>query len=59
VLGNGTSANRGLFHVAKIDEPDDSGVGRAENDRELAEILIEGYQHLAVLRCMSEDLVIS
>ena len=34
-------------------------MGSAENDRELAEILIEGYQHLAVLRCMSEDLVVS
>ena len=59
MLGEDTSADRRLLQIAKIDEPDDSGMGSAEGDRELAEILVEGYEYLAILRCVGEDLVVA
>lgn len=58
-LSDDTSANWRLLQVAKIDEPDDSGVSSAQSDRELAEILVERYEYSAVLRCMGEDLVVA
>lgn len=34
-------------------------MGSTKGNGELAEILVERYQYLAVLRCMSKDLVIA
>jgi hypothetical protein len=59
VFSDDTSANRRLLQVAKIDEPDDSGMGSTEGDGEPAEILVERYQYFAVLRCMGENLVVA
>lgn len=59
VLGDNASANRRLIQIAEIDEPDDTGMGSAERNRELAEILVERYQYLAVLRRMGKNLVVA
>ena len=58
-LGDDTSADRRLFQITEVDESDDSGMGSAEGDRKLAEILVERYEHLAVLRCVGENLVVA
>jgi len=59
VLGDDASADRRLLQVAKIDKPNDSSMGSAEGDRQLAEVLVEGDEYLAVLRCVGEDLVVA
>ena len=59
MLSDGTSANWRLLQVAEIDQSDESGVGSAERNRKLAEIFVESYQDLAVLRCVGEDLIVA
>ena len=59
MLSNDTSANRRLLQIAKINEPHDSSMNGTEDDRKLAEILVERNEHLAVVRCMHEDLVVA
>lgn len=49
MLGDDTSAKRRLLQITEIDKPYNSGMGSAECDCELTKILVERYQHLAVL----------
>ena len=59
VLSDDTGAHRRLLQVAKINEPNDSRMGSAESNRQLAKILVERNQHLAVLRSMGQNLVVA
>ena len=54
-----TQAQTGLLQIAKVDQPDDPGMGAAKGDRQLAEVLVKGDEYLAVLRRMSKDLVVA
>lgn len=58
-LGDDTSAYSGLLQITKIDEPDDSRVGRTEGNRKLAEILVERDQYLPVSCRVGKDFVVS
>ena len=58
MLSDRASADRRLLQVTKIDQPNEPGMGSAERNRELAEIFVESYEYLTVLRCVGEDLVI-
>lgn len=59
MLGDNTCANPRLIKIAKIDQAHDSGMGSAEGNRELAEILVQRYQYLAVPRRMGKNLVVA
>lgn len=59
MFSDGVGANGRLLQVAKIHEPDDSCVCSSESYRELAEVLVERYEYLAVAGCVGEDFVVA
>lgn len=59
MLADDARANRPLFQITKIDEPDDASMAGTERNSEFSKVLVEGDEHLGVLCGMSEDLVIA